>query len=115
MDVLWLDDDAEFLDVLEVLTSPWRADGHVVDLAPSAPDDDVMTRYDLVVCDLAMRPDGLTVVGRARARGTASVVVSAHADGQIRRLAVEAGAARVWCKSDLLLDWPTTPAELLGG
>jgi|GEM_PF-4302326 len=111
--VCWIDDDAEFLRLVTAFAAPWRAAGAVLRTATTF-EPELLDDADLVVCDLSMRPDGITVVEAAHARGVPAVVVSNLGSPHVSALVRQVGARQVRDKHDLISDFPDDPALLLG-
>ena len=113
MRVCWIDDDAEFLRLVTAFAAPWRALGTDLRTATTF-EPEMLDDADLVVCDLSMRPDGITVVEAAHERGVPTVVVSNLGSPHVSALVREVGAQQVWDKHDLVMDFPGDPRLLLG-
>lgn len=110
--VCWIDDDAEFLRLVTAFAVPWQAAGADLRTATSFVPE-LLNGTDLVVCDLSMRPDGITVLEAARDHGVQAVVVSNLDSPHVDALAREVGAGQVWDKRDVMADFPEDPALLL--
>ncbi|MFZ5853950.1 MAG: hypothetical protein ACOYXS_05505 [Chloroflexota bacterium] len=91
------------------------AGAEVVPVATAAAFEAALPTSDRVIVDLTARAyDGLAAVGRAASAGRPVLCLAQHDDHELRRLALAAGAGRVYAYRKLHEDGPAVIGAWLG-